>query len=185
MHIAIFGGSFDPIHIAHEAIVNEALKSLDIEKVIVVPAYLSPFKKSFHYEPKQRLHLVKKVFSHNKNIEISNYEIKQNKTVYSFDTINYLKNIYKPSKIYFIIGEDNVKDLNKWHKIDEIKNLCEFVVATRSSFVNNEINNFKILKININISSSELRENINLNFIPKQIKEDIINLQRKEKGKKS
>ena len=185
MHIAIFGGSFDPVHIAHEAIVNQALKSLNIQKVIVVPTYLSPFKKSFHYEPQQRAQLLKTVFSHNKNVTICDYEINKSKSVYSIDTINYLKNLYQPKKIYFIIGEDNIKGLSKWHKIDEIKELCEFVVASRSAGSNSEINNFKILKIDIDISSSKLRENIDLNFIPKQIKEDIIHLQRKEKGKKS
>ena len=185
MRIAIFGGSFDPVHIAHEAIVKEALKSLNVEQVIVVPTYLSPFKKSFCYEPEQRAQLLKKVFFHNTNVTICDYEIKQNKTVFSIDTINYLKNLYNCSKIYFIIGEDNLKNLHKWHKIDEIQNLCEFVVASRNAFSNNKINNFKVLKININISSSNLRENIDLNFIPKQIKEDIMHLQRKEKGKKS
>ncbi|MBD3829662.1 MAG: adenylyltransferase/cytidyltransferase family protein, partial [Arcobacter sp.] len=48
MRIAIFGGSFDPIHIAHVAIVETALKQLDIDKLIIVPTYLNPFKNSFY-----------------------------------------------------------------------------------------------------------------------------------------
>ena len=62
MRIAIFGGSFDPLHIAHVAIVNDSLKKLDIDKLIIVPTYLNPFKNSFYLDPKSRFELLKKVF---------------------------------------------------------------------------------------------------------------------------
>ena len=182
MQLAIFGGSFDPVHIAHEAIVNETIKELDIDKLLVVPTYLNPFKKSFNYEPKIRAQLLKKVFLNNPKVEICDYEIKQNRAVYSIETIKYLKNLYKPSKIYLIIGADNVKDLNKWYKIDELKSLVDFVVASRDGFISSDLAEFKSLKVNINISSTQLRDKIDLNFIPIQIKEDIINLQRNKKG---
>ena len=62
MKIAIFGGSFDPIHIAHKAIVKRALEELEIDKLIIVPTYLNPFKSNFYLEPKVRFELLKKVF---------------------------------------------------------------------------------------------------------------------------
>lgn len=182
MQLAVFGGSFDPVHIAHEAIVNEAIKELNIDKLVVVPTYLNPFKNSFHLEPRVREKLLKKVFFNNPKVYICDYEIKQNRSVYSIETIKYLKNLYKASKIYLIIGADNVKDLNKWDSIDELKSLVHFVVASRDGFINNNFVHFKNLKIDINISSTMLRDEIDLDFIPIQIKEDIINLQRKEKG---
>jgi nicotinate-nucleotide adenylyltransferase len=91
--------------------------------------------------------------------------------------------LYNPTKIYFIIGEDNLENLDKWHKIDDLKELVEFVVASRSSFKNENTKTFKTLDIDIDISSTALRENIDLKFIPLEIKDDIINLQKKEKGK--
>ena len=181
MRIAIFGGSFDPIHIAHVAIVKEVLKKLDIEKVIVVPTYLNPFKSSFYLNPKTRFKLLKKVFKEFEKVEICDYEINQEKTSYSIDTVNYLKNLYNPSKIYLIIGEDNLETLDKWYEIDKLKELVEFVVATRKSFESKKAKEFKNLDIDINISSSLLRDKVNLNYIPKEIKDDILNLQ--EKGK--
>jgi len=177
LKIAVFGGSFDPVHIAHQVIVEVALKDLDIDKLIVVPTYLSPFKSSFYLEPKIRFELLKKVFANFKNVEICDYEIKRDKISYTYDTINYIKSIYKPSKIYFIIGEDNVRSLHKWYKIEELKRELEFVVATRIGF-NRNIEDFKILDIDINISSTNLREQINLDFIPKVIQKDILNLQK-------
>lgn len=182
MQLAVFGGSFDPVHIAHEAIVNEAIKELDIDKLIVVPTFLNPFKNSYHFEPNVREQLLKKVFFKTAKVEICDYEIKQKRAVYSIETIKYLKNLYNPSKIYLIIGADNVKGLDKWSCINELKSLVDFVVASRNGFIDNDFTKFKNLKVDIDISSTKLRDKIDLNFIPIQIKEDIINLQRNKKG---
>ena len=179
MRIAIFGGSFDPLHLAHVAIVQSALNELDIDKLIVVPTYLNPFKSSFYLDPQTRYELLKKVFIKFEKVEVSNYEINQLAPSYSVNTVNYLKNLYKPSKIYLIIGEDNINDLDKWYKYDELKKLVEFVVASRTGFETKKANEFKSLDININISSTELRDKINLNYIPIEIKDDILNLKKK------
>ena len=181
MRIAIFGGSFDPIHTAHVLVVKEALKELHIDMVIVVPTYLNPFKSSFYLNPETRFKLLEKVFKDFERVQICDYEINQQKTSYSIDTVNYLKNLYNPSKIYLIIGEDNLKTLDKWHEIDKLKELVEFVVASRKGFESKEAKEFKNLDVNINISSSSLRDKIDLDYIPKEIKDDILNLQ--EKGK--
>jgi nicotinate-nucleotide adenylyltransferase len=181
VRIAIFGGSFDPIHVAHVTVVKEALKTLDIDLVIVIPTYLNPFKSSFHLNPQTRFKLLEKVFNNFEKVKICDYEINQQKASYSIDTVNYLKNIYNPSKIYLIIGEDNLKSLDKWHEIDKLKELVEFVVASRKGFESKKAKEFKNLDINIDISSSLLRDRIDLNYIPIEIKDDILNLQ--EKGK--
>lgn len=180
MNIAVFGGSFDPIHIAHVAIVNKALKTLDIDKLIVVPTYLNPFKNSFTLEPKMRFDLLKKVFQNLSSVEICDYEISNSGSSYTINTIKYLKEKFNADKIYFIIGADNLQSLDKWYKIDELKQLVEFVVATRDGF-NKNVEGYKILDININISSTELRNNIDFNFIPEEIKEELIFLQNKKK----
>jgi len=181
VRIAIFGGSFDPIHIAHVAIVENALIKLDIDRLIVVPTYLNPFKNSFYLDPETRFKLLKKVFQKFENVEVSDYEIKQQKTSYSIDTVIYLKNLYNPSKIYFIIGEDNVLNLEKWHKISELRELVEFIVASRNGFDNKKANKFRNLDIDIDISSTSLRSEMRLDYIPVEIRDDILNLKKKVK----
>ncbi len=178
MQLAIFGGSFDPVHIGHEAIVHNALNKLDIDKLVVVPTYLNPFKNSFHLEPNLRYELLKKVFDNLEKVEICDYEIKQAKPVYSIQTVKYLKNLYNASKIYLIIGADNFENLHKWYKIDELDSLVEFVIASRDGYVNKQLQGFKTLKVDIDISSSQLRNEIDLNFIPIKIKEDIKNFKK-------
>jgi nicotinate-nucleotide adenylyltransferase len=172
LKIAIFGGSFDPVHIAHKAIIETSLKQLDIDKLIIIPTYLNPFKKDFLFEPITRYNLLKKVFKDNPKIEVSDFEINQKKLSYTYETIRYIKKLYNPSKLFFIIGEDNLKSLHRWHNTDELKENLEFVVAKRSgySLLNND---FKTLDINIDISSTILREKLNLDYIPKEIWEDL------------
>lgn len=177
MHIAIFGGSFDPIHLAHVAIVNNALEKLKIDKFFVVPTYLNPFKNSFKIEPKTRYELLKKVFKNFSNVQICDYEINKNRPTYSIETVKYLKEKYKASKIYFIIGADNIESLDKWNSIEELKALVEFVVATRNGYDLQKCSEYQTLNIDINISSSQLREKLDLNYIPNEIKKEILDLE--------
>ncbi|MBL0721265.1 MAG: hypothetical protein JJV88_01650, partial [Sulfurovum sp.] len=89
--VAIFGGSFDPPHVEQQAIVTESLRLLEIDKLIVVPAFLNPFKRESLASPKMRLQWCKSIFSNNSKVLVSNYEISLNKTVYTEETIRYFK----------------------------------------------------------------------------------------------
>jgi nicotinate-nucleotide adenylyltransferase len=167
-NIAIFGGSFDPPHLGHVEVVEKALKELDIDKLIIIPNYLNPLKKTFHAPANLRLKWLKKIFKSSK-VEVSDFEIKQNRPVYSIETIKK----FKPK--YFIIGSDNLKTLDKWKNIDEILKLTQFVVATRGKVdldLLKKYNIKKVLNINIPISSTEIR-NCVFKYLPKEIEKEI------------
>lgn len=173
MKIAIFGGSFDPPHIGHESIVSEAIKQLDIDRLIVVPTFLNPFKKNSFLDAKTRFFLLEKLFNHQNNIAISDFEILKGRAVFSIETVKHLQQLYKPSKIYLIIGADNLEKLHLWRSFEELNSMVEFVIANRSGFLNDNYANIKTLNVNINISSTNLRDNRDLNYIPKIIKKDV------------
>ena len=169
MKIAIFGGSFDPVHLGHVEVVKKAIENLDIDKLIVMPNYLNPLKNKFAAPPELRIKWLKKVFQNYPKVEISDFEIKQNRPVYSIETIKK----FKPK--YFIIGSDNLKTLDKWKNIDEILKLTELVVATRDEIDKNLLKKYnikKILKVNIPISSTEIRSG-NCKYLPKEIEKEI------------
>ena len=169
MNIAIFGGSFDPVHLGHIEIVKKALEDKDIDKIIIVPNYLNPLKNSFSAPPELRYKWLKKVFEDFDNVEVSDFEIKQNRPVYSIETINH----FKPK--YFIIGSDNLKTLDKWKNIDEILKKVEFIVAKRGDIDNNILKKYgikKVIDIDIPISSTEIR-NCKFNYLPKKIENEI------------
>jgi len=79
--IALYGGSFDPPHLAHEAIVK-ALSKLDfIDKIVVMPTFLNPFKSSSHAPSELRFEWLEEIFGSCKNIEICSYEVNHNRAV--------------------------------------------------------------------------------------------------------
>jgi len=168
MNIAIFGGSFDPVHLGHIEIVKKTLDT-GIDKIIVVPNFLNPLKNSFSAPPKLRYKWLKEVFKDIKNVEVSDFEIKQDRPVYSIETINH----FKPK--YFIIGSDNLKTLDKWKNINEILKKVELIVAKRKEIDKNLIKKYnikKIINVDIPISSTEIRKG-RFEYLPTKIKNQI------------
>lgn len=172
MNIAIFGGSFDPPHSGHELIVQKALEILDIDKLLVVTTYLSPFKESFCAPAPMRQRWLAKMFEGMEKVEIFSYECDQKRQVPTIETVLHVKHLYKNAKIYLIVGSDSFTALPKWNRYDELCSHVEFVVAPRGAFHPPE--DLKILPINVNISSSKLRSFLDRRFIPKSIENEVM-----------
>lgn len=181
MNIAMFGGSFDPLHIGHEQIAYKALDLLDIDKLIMVPTYLNPFKKDYFFDPKRREQLLHSLFEDQEKIEVLDYEIKQNRAVPSIETVKYIHKTLQPQKLYLIIGADNLPSLHKWDNFEELKKLVTFVVFHRKGYeVKNDIIPFIDIELDIDISSSILRDSKDLTYVPQKIKQKVADLWKKE-----
>ena len=154
--IALFGGSFDPLHDGHRAIIIALDGFMDIDKTIVLPTFLNPFKSKSYASAQQRLEALHVEYKKVKNVEISDYEIKQKTKVASIKSVKHFLKSYK--KIYLVIGADILATLNKWQKYEELKNLVTFIVVTRD--------NIKIpdeyisLHVEQDISSTQIRNKI-------------------------
>ncbi len=180
MNIAVFGGSFDPPHIGHEKVVKEALESLHIDKLFVVPTYLSPFKKEFFAPSFTRLAWLKKLFTC-KKVEVLDFESRQKQAIPTIQTIEYLKSIYDLDKIYLIIGSDNLASLREWHRYSELREMVEFVIASRDETILPK--ELKRLSINAKISSSKLRSDMDTSFISHKIVDEVIEFYKDKNGK--
>jgi nicotinate-nucleotide adenylyltransferase len=167
--IALFGGSFDPPHIGHKAIV-EALEKLEyIDKIIIMPTFLNPFKSSSHASAELRFKWLTQIFKDSQKVEIDKYEINQNRKVASIESVNYLLTKYK--KIYLVIGADNLETLKSWKNYEELSKKVTFIIATRDDI---DISDKYIsLYIEENISSSELRKNMQISKLPQECQEEI------------
>jgi len=152
--IALFGGSFDPPHVGHLAIVN-ALRSLDfIDEVVIMPTFLNPFKSSFYAPGELRLQWLKEMFNDAKNVVVSNFEITQNSATPTIKSVNYL--LKKYAKIYLVIGADNLASLKQWHNYEELISKVTFIVAPRDGiFIPKD---FLVLNVDENISSTQIRK---------------------------
>lgn len=172
MNIAIFGGSFDPPHLGHDMIVKEVLKSLNINKLIIIPTFLSPFKSEFGAPPNLRLQWCRSLWENlSPKIIVSDYETSQNRAVATIESVIYFKNKFNASRIYLIIGADQLNSLHKWHRYDELKALVSFVVACRDGIKIDE--NLQKLDINVKISSSKIKSELNFKHIPTAILDSV------------
>lgn len=127
MRIGIYGGSFDPIHVGHVNVIEEVKFNLGLDVIIIIPAFLSPHKTSSVLNAESRFACVKLAMRDYSGITVSNWEIAQGSSVYTFDTLNHFKSLYPDDEIILIIGTDQYKNFENWHKHEEI--LVEFKVV--------------------------------------------------------
>ena len=132
MKIAIFGGSFDPVHAEHVNMVKAAQAALGTDKVIVIPAFIPPHKQDRALAaPQDRLNMAKLAFAGVKNCEVSAYELNAGGTSYTYLTLGYFKEKYPDARLYFLVGADMLKDFYTWKQPETILSLAELVACNR------------------------------------------------------
>jgi len=131
----IYGGSFDPPHLGHLEAATAVIEDLKIRKLIIVPSGRPPLKLA-GTDKELRLEMVRSCFSSTKisaaRIEIDTREIERESVnpSYTFDTIQEMKQEFH-SPLAFIIGSDQLLDLNKWHRFQDLLKLCHWIVLKR------------------------------------------------------
>lgn len=168
--IGVLGGTFDPIHNGHLKVAHFCQDELNLEEVLFVPAGSPPHKHPVE-EYTNRVEMVKLAIAANSSFCLAELEKpnpnKPQSYNYTFDTLNQINRLHKNAKIYFIIGEDNVPEIEKWHKYKELFGLAKFVVLSRNSRnikKLNQLSYFNKLKFismdEIDISSVEIRNKL-------------------------
>ena len=125
MRIGLYGGSFNPVHLGHVGIAKRAIADLALDKLIVIPANVSPFKTE-QPMPWERVELVKAVFRDIEKTIVDLREIERGGTSYAIDTVRQIVAENPGAELYFVIGEDSVEGLPRWKDIEELKKLCTF-----------------------------------------------------------
>ena len=131
MRIAIFGGTFNPVHAEHKNIVISAINELSLDKVIIVPTFLSPHKTLVPASAEHRLNMLKLAFKDIKKVEISDYEINKGGTSYSFITAEHFKAIYSGDELFVLVGGDMLVDFKTWKHPERILKAANLVVVDR------------------------------------------------------
>ena len=113
MKIGILGGTFNPIHVGHLILAEEAREKLLLDKIIFVPAATPPHKDiSDIAEAQNRFAMLKLASRGNRHFCVSDIEIKREGRSYTIDTIREFKKLYPNDELYFIIGSDLLKYLD-------------------------------------------------------------------------
>jgi len=166
MKIGILGGTFNPVHIGHLILAEEAREKLGLDKVIFVPAYLPPHKDTTDIAPAlMRLEMLKLAIKGNGFFSVSDTEIKRDGRSYTIDTIREFKTKYPNDELYFLIGSDLLTYLEDWKDLNEILTMVKFITATRPGYALEKIpKRIDTIPIRaVDISGFEIRKAVKLN----------------------
>lgn len=132
--IALFGGTFDPIHIGHTAIVAVAGESIGAERVVFIPAKRSPLKAFFpEAGDEDRLAMISLAISGNSGFELSDYELKKAGPSYTLETVRFFRSkLGGNTVIYWLAGADSVEDLAHWYGATELIDECNLAIMYRA-----------------------------------------------------
>lgn len=133
----IFGGSFDPVHSGHVRYANFICDKLDLDELIIIPAKLSPFKKTNSVSDNDRLNMCRLVFT-DKRMTVSDTEIRRGGVSYTVDTVRELKRQRPTDGLYLFVGGDQLMSFDRWRCFDEILASTVLVAVKRDDSVSHE-----------------------------------------------
>lgn len=147
MRVALFGGSFNPVHNDHVKIANALTNELSLDKLYIIPTFIAPHKLNAEVlSCEQRFQMLKLAFEGNEKVEISDYELKKGGISYSYETVEHFSKVLNPSTLYFIVGSDMLDNFPTWKYPERILDKATLVAVQRR---NGEFNDeLSIKKIN-------------------------------------
>lgn len=131
MKIAIFGGSFDPVHREHVALVRAAVGALGLTKVIVMPSFSAPHKAGARAGAEERLEMCRLAFRGVPEAEVSDEEIAAGGTSYSYLTCRRFREREPSAERFFLVGRDMAEDFFTWKEPDDILKNVTLAVCGR------------------------------------------------------
>jgi len=166
MRLAVLGGSFNPVHLGHLFLAETVLSSLQYDRLVMIPAYRSPFKlavKGMEETPRERLQMLAASIAGDPRLTFDDCEIRREGISYTVDTLKDIIRRYLPDgKPALVIGDDLAEEFPKWRNSDEILELADIVIARRvfSKKMDFPFPNTQLANDIMDISSAMVREKI-------------------------
>jgi nicotinate-nucleotide adenylyltransferase len=134
--IALFGGTFDPVHFGHIGLARAAFTQLESSRMILLPAG-NPYQKGRmpFASAEHRLNMLRLAFKEDADIEIDDRELRRRGPTYTYDTLVELREQYGNGvSLVWLIGSDAFAGLDSWHRWHELFGLAHFAVIDRSGY---------------------------------------------------
>ncbi|MFA5033669.1 MAG: nicotinate-nucleotide adenylyltransferase [bacterium] len=158
VNIGIFGGAFDPPHIGHLIIAEQARQKFKLNKIVWIPLNTPVHKSPTYASAAHRFNLVRLAISDSPYFEISDIEIKRKGLSFMIDTlIEFSKKNY-PSNIFLIIGIDEAKNFHKWKDYKKISEFVNIIAVGRPGIKHEVSKNMKFLPLMLDVSSTKIRK---------------------------
>ena len=117
MRIGVFGGTFDPIHLGHLIVAEDARVALELDKVLFIPAG-QPWFKSYRQitDARHRLAMVRLAVEGNPAFDVTDIEIRRTGPSYTVDTLTELRGQHPHAEFIVILGVDTLREIDRWHQ---------------------------------------------------------------------
>jgi nicotinate-nucleotide adenylyltransferase len=134
--VAIYGGTFDPVHRGHLEVARRVRELFDLDEVLFVPAFVPPHKRDAGIlSPFHRVAMLALAIQDDDRFQISTIELDQPERPYAIDTVSRLKTqLGAGHRFFFLIGADSWAELHTWHQWRQLLNLCDLIVVTRPGY---------------------------------------------------
>ena len=165
--LGVLGGTFDPIHMGHLVLAEQAREQFELDQIIFIPSASPPHKTEQELSLAiHRFEMTKLALEGNRYFSVSDIELKRKGLSYTIETLRELKGLYKDSEIYFLTGSDVLEEITTWKDPEEIYKLARIVIAVRPGFdkfdpENHFAKKSVIVRITgVDISSTQIREKV-------------------------
>ena len=168
MKIGILGGTFDPIHWGHLFMAETAMDALELDVVYFAPVKTPPHKEEAIASPEDRLSMVELAIGENPKFQLGLSDFHREGHAYTYQSIREVSEKFGGAELYFIVGQDSIRDFHTWRKPEEIIKYCKVVGLKRpgvgeidSQFINCHRDRFIFIDCPpIGISSTDIRQRI-------------------------
>jgi len=159
LRLGLYGGTFDPIHHGHLILARDAIERLALDRVIFIPAALSPHKLTTRpVLPTLRRDMVAAAIAGEPSFALDDSEIHRAGPSYTIDTVENVRTAHPRAELFYFIGEDNVAALHTWRRIEDLRRLVQFIVFGRGE--SGAAHDFVRLPRRIDISATEIRTRV-------------------------
>ena len=136
MRVGVFGGTFDPVHLGHLIMAEEANARLKLHKVLFVPAGNPRLRTEQPMSgPQDRLRMVELAIEGNRAFEVSNIEVSRSGPSYTSETLDELSaGAFRDAELYLLVGIDALADLHRWHEPQRLFRLSTVVGLARPGY---------------------------------------------------
>lgn len=159
--VGLLGGTFDPPHIGHLVVAQDAIEALELDRLIVVPAGVPPHREAV-LDAATRFRLVAKAFEEDPRIDVVTVELEREGPSWSVDTVEWARSQLDPKELFLIIGADQYRSFGAWRDPHRITELAHLAVMTRpgEDIGGDGVPFVRVDVTRVEISSTRIRERL-------------------------
>jgi nicotinate-nucleotide adenylyltransferase len=132
MNIALFGGTFDPLHVGHLLVAESAREKASLGRVVFLPTFQPPHKEKVAASANDRLAMTRLAVANNPAFTVSDWEVKQRRKVYTYEALAHFRRLWPKDRLHFIVGSDSLRDIRKWREGERLLSQATFLIVDRA-----------------------------------------------------